>query len=157
MNFVNYSSFDDLFSSQCPYCSKAFVHSAYLQSHVQRKHSEYLPPSADSETKKQSQRMEHEIEELRERLRMTETQMEEERRLIQSQMTAQRVRIQIRMRNGARRFELSLQSRPKCLGHPFATLQLTFPVHFHLTINIFSPSSCSMLIGTQKTAQREPT
>ncbi|XP_033638316.1 zinc finger protein DZIP1L-like isoform X2 [Asterias rubens] len=75
---------------KCPYCSKAFVHSAYLQSHVQRKHSEYLPPSADSETKKQSQRMEHEIEELRERLRMTETQMEEERRLIQSQMTAQR-------------------------------------------------------------------
>ncbi|XP_038050289.1 zinc finger protein DZIP1L-like isoform X2 [Patiria miniata] len=73
---------------KCPYCVKAFVHAAYLQSHLTRKHPEYVPPSADSEAKRQRESLEREIEGFKERLRLTESQMEEERRTMHQQMTA---------------------------------------------------------------------
>ncbi|XP_022098690.1 zinc finger protein DZIP1L-like isoform X2 [Acanthaster planci] len=72
---------------KCPYCVKAFVHAAYLQSHLQRKHPEYVPPLAESEAKRQQESLEREIEGLKERLRLTESQMEEERKMMQQQIT----------------------------------------------------------------------
>ncbi|KAJ8031232.1 Zinc finger protein DZIP1L [Holothuria leucospilota] len=82
---------------QCAYCPKAFTQAGFLQSHLQRKHSEYVSQGmmsveSQNEMKKMEEvreRLENEMEELKEKLQMTQSQLEEERGRLEEQMQQQ--------------------------------------------------------------------
>lgn len=62
---------------KCQFCEKSFINYSYLQSHMERKHTEFT--NAERQKKKQVQRMEDDIEQLQEKLRLTQSQLEAER------------------------------------------------------------------------------
>ena len=75
---------------QCPFCSKAFLNSSFLQSHIHRRHGEYSPSSKDSQQTDQGMvpspagpqapEIEQELNEIRERLKHTETELRHEKK-----------------------------------------------------------------------------
>ena len=96
---------------QCPYCTKGFVNQTFMQAHLMRRHSEQISqlaasnqqssqqgttqpaPSGTTETQSSvNESVERELEEMRERLRLTESQLTEERNLRNT--TLKRVRKQ---------------------------------------------------------------
>ncbi|XP_057193282.1 cilium assembly protein DZIP1L [Triplophysa rosa] len=62
---------------KCQFCEKLFVNYSYLQEHVQRRHPEIT--DAERQKKQQVEKMEDGIEELKERLRVTQMQLQAER------------------------------------------------------------------------------
>ncbi|XP_059806483.1 cilium assembly protein DZIP1L-like isoform X2 [Hypanus sabinus] len=62
---------------KCRLCDKAFVNYSFLQGHVERRHPEVT--HAERKTKQQTEQIVDEIEELRERLRISQSQLEVER------------------------------------------------------------------------------
>ncbi|XP_051754240.1 cilium assembly protein DZIP1L isoform X2 [Ctenopharyngodon idella] len=62
---------------KCQFCEKSFVNYSYLQAHVQRRHPEIT--DAERQKKKKVEQMEDGIEELKERLRLTQMQLQAER------------------------------------------------------------------------------
>ncbi|XP_072111842.1 cilium assembly protein DZIP1L-like isoform X2 [Mobula birostris] len=62
---------------KCRLCDKAFVNYSFLQGHVERRHPEVT--RAERKTKQQTEQIVDEIEELRERLRISQLQLEAER------------------------------------------------------------------------------
>ncbi|XP_043925954.1 zinc finger protein DZIP1L isoform X2 [Protopterus annectens] len=62
---------------KCQFCEKSFVNYSYLQAHLERRHSEFS--NAERQKKKQVQRIEDDIEQLQEKLRLTQSQLEAER------------------------------------------------------------------------------
>ncbi|XP_030837805.1 zinc finger protein DZIP1L isoform X1 [Strongylocentrotus purpuratus] len=78
---------------KCMYCQKAFFNIAYLQSHMQRKHPEFTPrpPQVDDnitarKMNEVSEKLEKELDELRDRLKFSESQVAEERERAQEQI-----------------------------------------------------------------------
>ncbi|XP_073809090.1 cilium assembly protein DZIP1L isoform X1 [Danio rerio] len=61
---------------QCQFCEKSFVNYSYLQAHVQRRHPEVT--DAEKQKKRKVEEMEDGIEELKEKLRLTQMQLQEE-------------------------------------------------------------------------------
>ncbi|KAL4220080.1 Zinc finger protein dzip1 [Mactra antiquata] len=77
--------------NKCPLCSKAFLNSSFLQSHLQRRHGEFSPmgkenisPEAVSvqshKPGKMDTALENELLEIKERLKQTESQLHHERK-----------------------------------------------------------------------------
>ncbi|XP_060561608.1 cilium assembly protein DZIP1L-like isoform X2 [Ruditapes philippinarum] len=78
--------------NKCPFCSKAFLNNSFLQSHIQRRHGEYAQQSSkDSSGQepgsapqqgpiKMNTALEQELQEIRERLKHTESQLHHERK-----------------------------------------------------------------------------
>ncbi|XP_078614709.1 cilium assembly protein DZIP1L-like [Branchiostoma floridae x Branchiostoma japonicum] len=66
---------------KCPHCNKAFLNSSFLQQHVYRRHPESLPPSDATmvQSRAATQKLEGELTEIKERLRLTESQLQDER------------------------------------------------------------------------------
>ncbi|KAI8503930.1 Zinc finger protein dzip1 [Branchiostoma belcheri] len=66
---------------KCPHCNKAFLNSSFLQQHVYRRHPESLPPSDATlvQSRAATQKLEGELGEIKERLRLTESQLQDER------------------------------------------------------------------------------
>ncbi|ROI15733.1 Zinc finger protein DZIP1L [Anabarilius grahami] len=62
---------------KCQFCEKSFVNYSYLQAHVQRRHPEVT--DAERQKKRKVEQMEDGIEELKERLRLTQMQLQAER------------------------------------------------------------------------------
>ncbi|XP_067314498.1 cilium assembly protein DZIP1L isoform X2 [Pseudorasbora parva] len=62
---------------KCQFCEKSFVNYSYLQAHVQRRHHEVT--DAERQKKRKVEQMEDGIEELKERLRLTQLQLQAER------------------------------------------------------------------------------
>ncbi|XP_072540163.1 cilium assembly protein DZIP1L isoform X2 [Salminus brasiliensis] len=62
---------------KCQFCEKSFVNYSYLQSHIQRRHPEIT--DAERQKKKQVEQMEDGIEELKEKLRLTQLQLAAEK------------------------------------------------------------------------------
>ncbi|XP_060723061.1 cilium assembly protein DZIP1L-like [Tachysurus vachellii] len=62
---------------KCQFCEKCFVNYSYLQSHVQRRHPEIT--DAERHKKMQVEQMKNELEELKEKLRLTQSRLEAER------------------------------------------------------------------------------
>lgn len=70
------------FYLQCPFCSKAFLNSTFLQSHITRRHSEYSGKAtsiAASAEEKQVISDSPVLKELQARLEATEAQLQQER------------------------------------------------------------------------------
>ncbi|XP_007885276.1 zinc finger protein DZIP1L [Callorhinchus milii] len=65
---------------KCQFCDKAFMNYSYLQAHLVRRHPEIT--ETERKKKQQTERIENEIEELRERLRLTHSQLEAEREAV---------------------------------------------------------------------------
>ncbi|XP_016428703.1 zinc finger protein DZIP1L-like [Sinocyclocheilus rhinocerous] len=62
---------------KCQFCEKSFVNYSYLQAHVQRRHPEVT--DAERQKKRKVEEMEDRIEELKEKLRLTQMQLQAER------------------------------------------------------------------------------
>uniref|UniRef100_A0A672S6Q7 Zinc finger protein DZIP1L-like n=1 Tax=Sinocyclocheilus grahami TaxID=75366 RepID=A0A672S6Q7_SINGR len=62
---------------RCQFCEKSFVNYSYLQAHVQRRHPEVT--DAERQKKRKVEDMEDRIEELKEKLRLTQMQLQAER------------------------------------------------------------------------------
>ncbi|KAF5898457.1 zinc finger protein DZIP1L-like, partial [Clarias magur] len=62
---------------KCQLCEKSFVNYSYLQSHVQRRHPEIT--DAERQKKMQVEQMKDGLEELKEKLRLTQSRLEAER------------------------------------------------------------------------------
>ncbi|XP_061094944.1 cilium assembly protein DZIP1L [Conger conger] len=62
---------------KCHCCEKSFINYSYLQAHLQRRHPEVT--DAERQKRRQAEQMEDGIEELRERLRLTQSKLEAER------------------------------------------------------------------------------
>ncbi|XP_049335276.1 cilium assembly protein DZIP1L [Astyanax mexicanus] len=62
---------------KCQFCEKSFVNYSYLQSHIQRRHPEIT--DAERQKKKQVEQMEDGIEELKEKLRLTQLKLAAEK------------------------------------------------------------------------------
>lgn len=62
---------------KCHFCEKSFVNYSYLQSHVERRHPEIT--EAERQKKMQVEQMKDGLEELKEKLRLTQSQLEAER------------------------------------------------------------------------------
>ncbi|KAM9482898.1 cilium assembly protein DZIP1L isoform 1-T2 [Clarias gariepinus] len=62
---------------KCQLCEKSFVNYSYLQSHVQRRHPEIT--DAEKQKKMQVEQMKDGLEELKEKLRLTQSRLEAER------------------------------------------------------------------------------
>uniref|UniRef100_A0A8C2JSX1 DAZ interacting zinc finger protein 1-like n=1 Tax=Cyprinus carpio TaxID=7962 RepID=A0A8C2JSX1_CYPCA len=62
---------------KCQFCEKSFVNYSYLQAHVQRRHPEVT--DAERQKKHKVEEMEDRIEELKEKLRLTQMQLQTER------------------------------------------------------------------------------
>ncbi|KAF4079249.1 hypothetical protein AMELA_G00191000 [Ameiurus melas] len=62
---------------KCQFCEKSFVNYSYLQSHVERRHPEIT--GAERQKKMQVEQMKDGLEELKEKLRLTQSQLEAER------------------------------------------------------------------------------
>nr|XP_042141334.1 zinc finger protein DZIP1 [Peromyscus maniculatus bairdii] len=59
---------------QCHFCDKAFMNQAFLQSHIQRRHTS--EPHLEYNTKAQTDRLQKEIDMLKEQLQLTRSQLE---------------------------------------------------------------------------------
>uniref|UniRef100_A0A5F9DIS0 Cilium assembly protein DZIP1 n=1 Tax=Oryctolagus cuniculus TaxID=9986 RepID=A0A5F9DIS0_RABIT len=59
---------------QCHFCDKAFMNQAFLQSHIQRRHPE--DPHLDYKAKAQTDKLQGEIDMLKEQLQLTKSQLE---------------------------------------------------------------------------------
>lgn len=76
--------------NKCPFCTKAFLNNSFLQSHIQRRHGDFTPPTKVSPTMegevptqmpaRMGTALEQELEEIRERLKHTEAQLHHERK-----------------------------------------------------------------------------
>ncbi|KAK2889151.1 hypothetical protein Q8A67_014526 [Cirrhinus molitorella] len=64
---------------KCQFCDKSFVNYSYLQAHVQRRHPEVT--DAERQKKRKVDQMEDNIEELKEKLRLTQMQLQSEREI----------------------------------------------------------------------------
>ncbi|XP_026119502.1 cilium assembly protein DZIP1L [Carassius auratus] len=62
---------------KCQFCEKSFVNYSYLQAHVQRRHPEVT--DAERQKKRKVEEMEDRIEELKEKLRLTQMELQAER------------------------------------------------------------------------------
>ncbi|KAK9401723.1 zinc finger protein DZIP1 [Crotalus adamanteus] len=62
---------------QCQFCDKAFMNSSFLHSHLQRRHSEE-PITASQKKKSQTDKLQEEINQLKEQLQLTRSQLEAE-------------------------------------------------------------------------------
>ncbi|XP_038615581.1 zinc finger protein DZIP1 isoform X3 [Tachyglossus aculeatus] len=62
---------------QCHFCEKAFMNQAFLQSHIQRRHPEDIH-IADLKKKAQTEKLQNEIDVLKEQLQLTKSQLEAE-------------------------------------------------------------------------------
>lgn len=62
---------------KCQLCDKAFVNYSFMQAHIERRHPEIT--QAERKTKQQTAQIVDEIEELRERLRLSQSQLQVER------------------------------------------------------------------------------
>ncbi|XP_036426316.1 zinc finger protein DZIP1L isoform X2 [Colossoma macropomum] len=62
---------------KCQFCEKSFVNYSYLQSHIQRRHPEIT--DAERQKKRQVEQMEDGIEELKEKLRLTQVRLAAEK------------------------------------------------------------------------------
>ncbi|XP_007666160.1 zinc finger protein DZIP1 isoform X1 [Ornithorhynchus anatinus] len=62
---------------QCHFCEKAFMNQAFLQSHIQRRHPEDVH-IADLKKKAQTEKLQNEIDVLKEQLQLTKSQLEAE-------------------------------------------------------------------------------
>ncbi|XP_039193592.1 zinc finger protein DZIP1 isoform X3 [Crotalus tigris] len=62
---------------QCQFCDKAFMNSSFLHSHLQRRHSEE-PVTASQKKKSQTDKLQEEINQLKEQLQLTRSQLEAE-------------------------------------------------------------------------------
>ncbi|XP_058635362.1 cilium assembly protein DZIP1L isoform X2 [Onychostoma macrolepis] len=62
---------------KCQFCEKSFVNYSYLQAHVQRRHPEVT--DSERQKKRKVEEMEDRIEDLKEKLRLTEMQLQAER------------------------------------------------------------------------------
>uniref|UniRef100_A0A8C1Q973 DAZ interacting zinc finger protein 1-like n=1 Tax=Cyprinus carpio TaxID=7962 RepID=A0A8C1Q973_CYPCA len=62
---------------KCQFCEKSFVNYSYLQAHVQRRHPEVT--DAEKQKKKKIEEMEDRIEELKEKLKLTQMQLQAEK------------------------------------------------------------------------------
>ncbi|XP_033759384.1 zinc finger protein Dzip1-like [Pecten maximus] len=71
--------------NKCPFCSKAFLNSSFLQSHINRRHGDQSyarPASVAAPTQQQPEKpseFQLQMEEMRERLHATETQLQQEK------------------------------------------------------------------------------
>ncbi|KAM6446475.1 cilium assembly protein DZIP1 isoform 2-T2 [Liasis olivaceus] len=61
---------------QCQFCDKAFMNYSFLHSHLQRRHSE--EPLTDQKKKSQTDKLQEEINQLKEQLELTRSQLEAE-------------------------------------------------------------------------------
>ncbi|XP_055965729.1 cilium assembly protein DZIP1 isoform X2 [Sorex fumeus] len=59
---------------QCHFCDKAFMNQAFLQSHIQRRHPE--DPHLGYKKREQTDRLQNEVDMLKEQLQLTRTQLE---------------------------------------------------------------------------------
>ncbi|KAL3846509.1 hypothetical protein ACJMK2_017489 [Sinanodonta woodiana] len=70
--------------NKCPYCTKAFLNSSFLTSHINRRHTEifgsHISPSSDQREFSPNRDLEAELQEVREKLKMRESQLQEEKR-----------------------------------------------------------------------------
>ncbi|KAK3586230.1 hypothetical protein CHS0354_014051 [Potamilus streckersoni] len=70
--------------NKCPYCTKAFLNSSFLTSHINRRHAEYfgshMSPTTDQREVSPNRELEAELQEVKERLKMKEAQLKEEKR-----------------------------------------------------------------------------
>ncbi|XP_072034402.1 uncharacterized protein [Amphiura filiformis] len=89
---------------KCPYCDKAFIHATYLQSHLQRKHAEFMTQTEDVEARKENERLEKEIEQMRDKLNLMESQFDDERKTLRQQIEVQKME-QSKMARSARQEE----------------------------------------------------
>lgn len=67
---------------QCPFCSKAFLNSSFLQSHITRRHGEYSGKAASVAVTADDRQMIGEspaLQELQARLEATEAQLQQQR------------------------------------------------------------------------------
>uniref|UniRef100_A0A673I0K9 Zinc finger protein DZIP1L-like n=1 Tax=Sinocyclocheilus rhinocerous TaxID=307959 RepID=A0A673I0K9_9TELE len=62
---------------KCQFCEKSFVNYSYLQAHVQRRHPEVT--DAEKQKKRKAEEMEDRIEELKEKLKLTQMQLQVEK------------------------------------------------------------------------------
>uniref|UniRef100_A0A671NVI0 Zinc finger protein DZIP1L-like n=1 Tax=Sinocyclocheilus anshuiensis TaxID=1608454 RepID=A0A671NVI0_9TELE len=62
---------------KCQFCEKSFVNYSYLQAHVQRRHPEVT--DAEKQKKRKVEEMEDRIEELKEKLKLTQMQLQAEK------------------------------------------------------------------------------
>uniref|UniRef100_A0A8C2CUX7 DAZ interacting zinc finger protein 1-like n=1 Tax=Cyprinus carpio TaxID=7962 RepID=A0A8C2CUX7_CYPCA len=62
---------------KCQFCEKSFVNYSYLQAHVQRRHPEVT--DSEKQKKKKIEEMEDRIEELKEKLKLTQMQLQAEK------------------------------------------------------------------------------
>ncbi|TRY72775.1 hypothetical protein DNTS_029733 [Danionella cerebrum] len=72
---------------KCQFCEKAFINYSYLQAHVQRRHPEvtsagnveFCPQCSEKQKKRKVEEMEDGIEQLKEKLRLTQMQLQAEK------------------------------------------------------------------------------
>ncbi|XP_071085075.1 cilium assembly protein DZIP1L-like isoform X1 [Haliotis cracherodii] len=73
--------------NKCPYCTKAFLNSSFLQSHITRRHGGSVGVSKSSSPTHGgsiNQTLELELQAIKERLQMTESQLKDERKMLDS-------------------------------------------------------------------------
>ncbi|XP_030646931.1 cilium assembly protein DZIP1L [Chanos chanos] len=87
---------------KCQFCEKSFMNYSYLQAHLQRRHPEIT--DAERQKKKQVEQMEDVIEELKEKLRMTQSMLEAERET--ETLRRQQEQEEQRRREGLQRLEM---------------------------------------------------
>lgn len=71
-----------IFLLQCPFCSKAFLNSTFLQSHITRRHSEHSGKAASIAASAEEKHLMSDspaLRELQARLEATEAQLQQER------------------------------------------------------------------------------
>nr|XP_006823292.1 PREDICTED: zinc finger protein Dzip1-like [Saccoglossus kowalevskii] len=77
---------------KCQYCQKAFINGSFLQAHMQRRHPEFVLPSAtlqlQNQAAKANEKLEKEIEELRQNLKHAQSQMNDQKKNFQEQLAA---------------------------------------------------------------------
>ncbi|XP_064418508.1 cilium assembly protein DZIP1L isoform X2 [Latimeria chalumnae] len=113
---------------KCHFCDKSFMNYSYLQSHVQRRHPEVT--DAERQRKKQAQRMEDELEDLRERLKLTRSQLEAEREADALQRTQEAEAARRREEEGKKEFENWKEEERKKFYQEMDSLRLLFTQEF---------------------------
>jgi len=86
MSRAQYNLYNSLWFVQCAFCSKAFLNASFLQAHLARRHAESGRSQIPSQTEpapadqsSQNPELVRQLEELRDKLRQTESQLVEER------------------------------------------------------------------------------
>lgn len=81
-NLQNYVAIKIVIYFQCPFCSKAFLNSSFLQSHITRRHAEYSGKAASVAVTADDRQVIGEspaLQELQARLEATEAQLQQQR------------------------------------------------------------------------------